>query len=131
MSIGHLNALVAEHLGQSHEGDEVEELGGGILEVNLAAVTARGQLQPTERIDRHRVRRDLVNVAKQCLGTAFAHHRANPPPEPRKILPRNRAADGEADDFRPGCAHVRTKTARDEETHRSGAMSFPRRPRHT
>ena len=58
-------------------------------------MTAGGQLESGERVDRHRVRRDPVYVAERDLGLARRQERADAVAEAREVAPCDRPVDGE------------------------------------
>ena len=52
--------------------DQVEQLVRRVAQPHLAAVAAGGELEPRERVDRHRVGLDPGHVAQGDVGAALA-----------------------------------------------------------
>ena len=73
------------------------QLVGRVTESNLAAVPARGELEPRESVDRHRVGLDTAHVTECEARTARREQVADALAEPRQIGARDRAADGKGD----------------------------------
>jgi hypothetical protein len=96
---------------EPHEGDEPEELGGRTLQQNPAALPARGELEPRERVHRDGVGCDARHVAAHDVGAARRQECADAFAQTRQVGADNRAADGEGDLVRPGCRHVQVGPA--------------------
>ena len=62
-----------------------------------AAVTARGELEPGERVDRDRVGIDAVHIADGLVGVALLEQGADAGAEPGQVVARDRAMDRERD----------------------------------
>jgi len=58
-------------------------------------MTAGGQLEARERVDRHRVRRDPADVAERDLGVTRRQERTDAVAEAWKVAPCDRPVDGE------------------------------------
>jgi hypothetical protein len=72
--------------------------------VDLAAASARGELQACERVDRDRIGIDAFDVTGDD-GAASSEHGTYAIAETAKIPTADRAADGEGDLVRPGRGH--------------------------
>ena len=70
-------ASVRQNVRQAHERDELEQVARCVTQANLAAVPSRGELQPRERVDRHRVGVDAARRRTRDVG-------ATPPPAARR-----------------------------------------------
>ncbi len=73
--------------------------------MDLAAASARGELQACERVDRDRVGIDSGDVTGD-YGTASTEHGTDAIAETWKVPAADRAADGEGDLVRPGSRHA-------------------------
>ena len=56
---------------QAHERNQLEQAVGGVAKTNLAAVPSGGELQPRERVDRHRVDVDADDIAHGNVGATL------------------------------------------------------------
>ena len=93
--------LVRQDVAQAHEGDECEQFVRRVAQPDLAAAPPRGELEPRERVDRHRVgaRRRRRRTARRRPRFAPATRRPasqSPGRSARAIGP----GDGEGDRMR-------------------------------
>ena len=65
-----LESVVRQDVAQAHERDELEQLGRGVAQPDLAAMPPGGELEPGERVDGHRVDVDTADVAERNAGAA-------------------------------------------------------------
>jgi hypothetical protein len=62
-----------------------------------AAVTPRGELQPSEGVDRHRVGLDAAHVAQHEVGAPRLEQHADAVAETGQVCTRDRTANGKAE----------------------------------
>ena len=76
---GARNGIVVrgEHVVQSHQIDELPQLGRRVPQPYLTALAAGCELEPRERVDRDRVDVDAADVAARELGLVLAQQRAD------------------------------------------------------
>lgn len=98
--------LTGQDVCEPHERDELEQLGGCVLQPDPAAVPLRGDLQPREGVDGHRVRVDPSDVADGDLrAAAIGEKGADAVAEAGQVGTGDGAADLERDRVRPGGGH--------------------------
>ena len=71
-----------EYVAQAHEGDQVAQLVGRMVQPDLAPVPPRRELEAREGVDRHRVGLDPPHVAHRGAGGAPLEQRADALAEP-------------------------------------------------
>ena len=83
----------------------------GVPELDPAALTPRGELEPREGVDRDGVGVDAVDVAADVPAAALRQERADAVAQPGQVLPGDRAPDREVhaneDSFRAGNSSAR------------------------
>ena len=107
-----LDGLVRQDVAQTHEGDELEQLGRRIAEPNLAAVAACRQLEPRERVDRHGVGLDPGHLAVGDAGAAPLQEGADPVTQPGQVFPGDRALDRKGERARSRRGHPKSDRSR-------------------
>ena len=99
-----------------------------MLEPHDAAVTPGCELEPREGIDRHRVRRDPMDVAERDLRASGREQRADARAEPREVVSPDGAPDRERNAPRLGRPHPRLDGAGGRGSSVGAADEFRRRP---
>ena len=74
--------LVRQDVAQAHEGDQPDQLLRRMAQPDLATAPLRGELEPCESVDRHRIGLDAAHVAHGDTGVASLQQCADPPAEP-------------------------------------------------
>jgi len=72
---------------------------------NLTAVTPCRELEPRERVHRHRVRLEAADVAQRDLGATAFEQRRDTGAEPRQVGGHDRATDRKGDLLRQAGCH--------------------------
>lgn len=84
-----------QDVAQAHELDQLAQLGRGVPQPDPAAVPARGELKPAERVDGDGVGHHVADVAEYEVGSTRREQPADAPAEPGEVLERNRSDDRE------------------------------------
>jgi hypothetical protein len=67
----------SDHVGQTEESDELEELAGRVAQAYLARMVPGAELETAERLDRDRVARHLGHIAHQHAAAMCLEGRAD------------------------------------------------------
>jgi hypothetical protein len=90
---------------EPHEGDESQQLVRSVAQADLAIVSLRGELKPSEGVDRHRVGVDTCHLAEKEVRASLGQQGADTVAEPGQVGAGDRAADGKGDRVRPYRGH--------------------------
>ena len=93
--------LVRQDVAQAHERDQPEQVSRRVAQPDLAAAPPRRELEPRERVDRHRIGLDATDIAHGDPGVASLQQCADAHAEPGQIGAGDRPGDGK-DDRRSG-----------------------------
>lgn len=97
--------MVDQYVAQAHERDELDELGAGAAEPDLATLPASGELETRQCVDRHGVTLDTCHVAYDGVRSVLSQQRADTVAEPAHVGTRDRAANRERDGLRHRSRH--------------------------
>jgi hypothetical protein len=84
-----------DHVGQTEESDQLEELAGRVAQAYLARVVPRAELETAECLDRDRVARYLGHIAHQHAAGACPEGRADARVQAGQVGAPERTPDGD------------------------------------
>jgi hypothetical protein len=94
-----------QHVGQAHEGDELDERVRGSAQEDTAAVALRTELEPGESVDRDGNRVDAAHVAYDIGRAELVERGTDPRAEAGEALLRDRPSNRDSDRARRTLHH--------------------------